>query len=320
MGIAHAVIAERGYALPGRILVCDDSHTCAAGAFNCVAMGVGEPDMIQAVTTGRTWFRVGPTIRYDLVGTLGLGVTAKDVFLTIARRHGAHSGCNVEFGGPGLGGLTLDSRRTVATMCAELGANFATFEADRRLVDHLPSVTDAPYRVHAPDADAGYLDRRVVDLAEVEPTIALPDAILDNTVEISQAVGEPIQQAFIGSCANGTIEDLGIAARLLRGRRVAPGVRLIVTPSSQAVYREAVARGYVGDLLEAGAVVTNATCGACCGAHMGVLSAGETCITSSTRNFKGRMGHASARIFMGSSAVVAASAIAGVIADPRRSL
>lgn len=317
MGIAHTVIAEQGYARPGSVLVCDDSHTCAAGAFNCAARGVGEPDMIYAVATGRTWFRLAPTIRYEIVGRLGLGTTAKDMFLTLADRFGEHANRNVEFGGPGLADMSIDARRTIATMSAELSADFATFEPDERMLDYVRARTSVPFEPHYADAHADYADVRTIDLSTIEPLVALPDAIIGNTVGISKVAGEPIQQAFIGSCANGSLEDLALAARILSGRRVADGVRLIVTPSSQAVYREALQAGYIAVLMEAGAVVTNATCGACCGAHMGVLAAGETCITASTRNFKGRMGDPTARIFMASPAAVAASAIAGVITDPR---
>lgn len=318
MGIAHTVIAERGYALPGTVLVCDDSHTCAAGAFNCAARGVGEPDMIYAVATGRTWFRLGRTIRYEFSGQLGIGITAKDAFLSIAERFGEHANHNIEFGGSGLAALSIDARRTIATMAAELSADFATFEPDPLMLDYVKARTSVAFEPQYPDSDAQYADIRSIDLSDMEPRIALPDAIIGNTVAISKAAGEPIQQAFIGSCANGSIDDLELAARILSGRRVAEGVRLIVTPSSQQVYREALRAGYIETLLDAGAVVTNATCGACCGAHLGVLAAGETCITASTRNFKGRMGDPTARIFMASPATVAASAVAGVIVDPRQ--
>ena len=317
MGIAHTVLAERGYARPGSILICDDSHTCAAGALNCAARGVGEPDMIHAVTTGRTWFRISPTIRYDFVGLLPEGVSAKDIFLGIADRFGEHANRNVEFGGPGLASLGIDARRTIATMATELSADFATFEADQTTLAYLETRCNRAIDPVHPDRDATYVERRTVDLSTLEPLVALPDAILGNTVGISQVVGQAIQQAFIGSCANGNLDDLAIAARILAGRRVADGVRLIITPSSQSVYRDALRAGYLETLTDAGAVVTNATCGACCGGHMGVLAAGETCITASTRNFKGRMGDPTARIFMASPATVAASACVGVIADPR---
>jgi 3-isopropylmalate/(R)-2-methylmalate dehydratase large subunit len=202
-------------------------------------------------------------------------------------------------------------------MAAELSAEFATFEADDVLVAHLRALGQDDITVCAPDASAQYIDRRVINLADIEPRVALPDAIIGNTVGISQAAGAAINQAFIGSCANGNLEDFAIAASILDGHRVAPGVRLIVTPSSQAIYRQALRAGYVGILSEAGAIVTNATCGACCGGHLGVLGPNEVCLTASTRNFKGRMGDPTARIFMGSVATVAASAITGIITDPR---
>jgi 3-isopropylmalate/(R)-2-methylmalate dehydratase large subunit len=313
-GISHAVVADRAYALPGTVLVCSDSHTCASGAFNCAARGIGGPDLIAAVTTGKTWYRVGEAIRYDLRGSLSPGVSAKDLFLHIAGTCGHHTNQNVEFGGPGLAALSIDARRTVAAMGAELSAEFATFEADDRLIEYVKARNAAPFTPVYPDADASYAERREVDLNQLRPLVALPDAVIRNSIPIDKVAGEKIDQAFIGSCANGTLEDLAEAARVLTGRRVAPGVRLLVTPSTQAVYAAALKAGYITTMTEAGAVVTSATCGACFGGHMGVLGPGETCITASTRNFKGRMGDPSSRIFMASPATVAASAIAGHIA------
>jgi len=316
IGIAHVVVADRAYALPGTVLVCADSHTCSGGAFNCAARGVGAPDMIYAATTGKTWFRVGETIRYDLEGKLAPGVTTKDVFLHIAGEFGEHANQNVEFGGGGLKHLSLNARRTISTMGAELSAEFATFEADDLLLDYVRKRNPAPFEAQYADADAIYKHRRTIALDRMEPLVALPDTVVNNSVAVGKVAGEKIDQAFIGSCANGTLDDLKIAAHILNGRRVADGVRLIVTPGSQEIYRDALRAGYVETLMEAGAVVTNATCGACGGGHMGVLGPNETCITASTRNFKGRMGDASARIFMASPATVAASAVAGVIAHP----
>jgi 3-isopropylmalate/(R)-2-methylmalate dehydratase large subunit len=314
-GISHAVVADRGYALPGTVLVCSDSHTCASGAFNCAARGIGAPDLVAAVTTGKAWFRVGETVRYELSGELRQGVYAKDLFLHLAGNWGHHTNQNVEFGGPGLAGLGIDARRTIATMGAELSAEFATFEADERLVSYVRERNPEPFAPVAPDADADYADRREVDLSKIEPLVALPDAVIKNSVPVGEVAGEPIQQAFIGSCANGTLDDLAEAARVVTGRQVAAGVRFLVTPGTQSVYRAALKAGYIAALIEAGAVVTPATCGACFGGHMGVLGPGETCITASTRNFKGRMGDPTARIYMASPATVAASAIAGKIAS-----
>src|SRR5581483_5466665 len=315
-GISHAVIADKAYALPGTVLVNADSHTCAAGAFNCAARGVGGPDMLYAVTTGKAWFRVGETVRYDLIGKLPAGVSAKDVFLTIAGTYGAHVNQNVEYGGPGLSSISINGRRTLATMGAELSAEFVICEADDALMQYVRERNTQPFEPAAPDPDATYHARRTIDLSAPEPLVALPDAVVNHSVRISDVAGQKIDQAFIGSCANGTLDDLAVAAKVVAGRKVARGTRFIVTPGTQAIYRAALKAGYVEALLDAGAVVTPATCGACWGGHMGTLGPNETCITASTRNFKGRMGDPSARIYMGSPATVAASALAGAIAHP----
>ena len=316
VGISHVLVTDRAYALPGTVLVCADFYTCAAGAFNCAARGVGVPEMVYAVTTGKTWFRLGETIRYDLVGRLQLGVTTKDVFLQVAAAFGDHTNQNMEFGGPGLASLSLSARRTIATQAAEVGAEFATFEADSLLLDYVRAHNPAPFKAQHPDLDAVYADRRMLDLSIIEPLVALPDAVSKNAVPVGRVAGEAIQQAFIGSCANGSLDDFALAAGIVAGKQVAPGVRFVVTPGSQAIYRDAVKAGYVATLVEAGAIVTNSTCGACAGGHMGVVGPGETCITASTRNFKGRMGDPTARIFMASPATVAASALTGFITHP----
>ena len=255
-------------------------------------------------------------MRYDLEGKLQAGVHAKDLFLHISGTYGDHANQNVEFGGDGLASLSVDARRTMATMGAELSAEFTTFECDDVLLDYLSTRTTAPFAPQAPDADATYVARRAIDLGALEPLVARPDSVIKNSVPVSQAAGVAINQAFIGSCANGTIEDIAEAARIVNGRKVATGVRFIVTPASQAIYRQALKAGYVQALIDAGAMVTPSTCGACFGGHMGILGPNETCITSSTRNFKGRMGDPTAKIYMGSSATVAASAIAGTIVHP----
>jgi 3-isopropylmalate/(R)-2-methylmalate dehydratase large subunit len=212
----------------------------------------------------------------------------------------------------------MSDRRTIATMCAEISAEFALFEFDEITAEYLEGRMDRPATPVAPDPGANYIAIRRIDLDQLEPYVVMPDAVPNNAKRLSDFKDAvQIQQAFIGSCANGKIEDLRVAADIVRGKTVAPGVRLIVTPGSQSVYLQAVQEGVVETLLKAGAVVTNATCGACFGGHMGVLAAGEVCITASTRNFKGRMGSASAKIYMGSPATVAASALAGFITDPR---
>lgn len=319
-GISHQLVADHGYALPGTVLLCSDSHTCSAGVFNCVARGVGAPDMMLAATKGETWFRVGETVRYELEGRLPTAVTMKDAFLQIAGQYGDHATMNVEYGGPGIAGLSINARKTLTTMSAELSAEFATFEPDQVMLDWVSARNPTPLDPVYPDLDARYAGVRRVNLSALEPLVAFPDSVIENSQPVAAAAGTAIDQAFVGSCANGTIDDLELVARVLEDRQVSPKVRFIVTPASQNVYREAARRGILGTLVDAGAVVTPATCGACGGGHMGVLGPNETCITATTRNFKGRMGDPSARIYMGSPATVAASAIRGVITDPREFL
>jgi 3-isopropylmalate/(R)-2-methylmalate dehydratase large subunit len=317
-GICHVLVADHGYAIPGEVLVCGDSHTCSAGVFNCAARGTGGPDMIYAAAKGETWFRVGETVRYELEGELQDDVSMKDVFLHIADIYGDHATMNVEYGGPALAHLSINARRTITTMSAELSAEFATFVPDDVMIDYVKERNPGlEFEAQYPDGDASYADVRHIDLSSIEPLVALPDGVLNNSRPVGQAAGTKIDQAFIGSCANGTLDDLAVAAKILQGREVANGVRLIITPGSQTIYRQALKAGYIEILMDAGAVVTNATCGACGGGHLGILAPGEICITASTRNFKGRMGSPESQVFMASPATVAASAIKGEIADPR---
>ncbi|AWT51201.1 3-isopropylmalate dehydratase large subunit [Mycolicibacterium smegmatis] len=313
-GIVHQVIAEQGLALPGTLLACTDSHTCAAGAFNAAARGLGPAEILQMLCTGRTWHRVPPTIRYELTGTKRPDVNGKDIFLAIADRWGDATDHALEFGGPGLDSIPMSDRRTIATQGAEVGADFAIFPADEVCLAAVRAAApDAGFQPQNPDPDAVYADIRVVDLDTMEPMVARPGTVINNAQPVSELTDVRIDQAFIGSCANGQLADLATAAAILDGQHVAEGVRLIVTPASQQVYVDAVRLGYVETLVEAGAVVTNSTCGACFGYHMGLLAPGEVCITASTRNFRGRMGSTEASIYMASPATVAASAIAGHI-------
>jgi 3-isopropylmalate/(R)-2-methylmalate dehydratase large subunit len=316
-GICHQVIAENGLARPGEVLTCTDSHTCAGGAYNTAARGLGPVEVYAIMCTGRTWFQIAPTIRYELVGDKPETISGKDIFLHIAGAYGDATNHNLEFGGPGLASVPMNDRRTIATQGAEISADFSTFPADQLCRAFLDARTDRPYDAVEPDPDAEYAAVREIDLSVLEPHVARPGRVAGNAVAISEVEPRSVDQCFIGSCANGQIEDLRIAADVLRGRRVAAGVRLIVTPASQAVYTEAVRLGYVEALADAGAIVTNSTCGACFGYHMGVLGAGEVCLTASTRNFKGRMGSPDAEIYMASPATVAAAAVAGHIIDPR---
>jgi 3-isopropylmalate/(R)-2-methylmalate dehydratase large subunit len=319
-GICHQVIAENGLARPGEILTCTDSHTCAAGAYNNAARGLGPIEVYSIMCTGKTWFQVAPTIRYELIGAKPEVVSGKDIFLHIAGTYGDATNHNLELGGPGLASVPMNDRRTIATQGAEVSADFTTFPADEICLDFLQErIGERPVPVEA-DAAAAYADVRQVDLSALTPWVARPGKVADNAFPISQLERRKVDQCFIGSCANGQIEDLRIAAEMLRGRRVAAGVRLIVTPASQTVYAQAVREGCVETLADAGAIVTNSTCGACFGYHMGLLGAGEVCITASTRNFKGRMGSPDAEIYMASPRTVAAAAIAGEIIDPQEVL
>jgi len=316
-GICHQVIAENGLARPGEVLACTDSHTCAGGAYNTAARGLGPAEVYSIMCTGRTWFQIAPTVRYELEGVKPDSVSGKDVFLHIANEYGDAANLNLEYGGPGLSSVPMHDRRTIATQGAEVSADFSTFEPDEVLTAFLDECGVSGYRSASADSDATYVDVRHVDLAALEPYVAKPGTVSHNGVPVSRLGRQRVDQAFIGSCANGQLEDLEIAANVLRGKSVAPGVRLLVTPASQAVYREAMRLGYLQDIADAGGVVTNSTCGACFGYHMGVVGPGEVCVTSSTRNFTGRMGSTEAEIFMASPATVAASAVAGYITDAR---
>src|SRR5262249_3133514 len=216
-GISHQLVADHGYALPGTLLVCSDSHTCSAGVFNCLARGVGEPDIIYSAIKGETWFRVGETIRYELEGGLSPAVTAKDAFLQIAGEHGDHATQNVEWGGSGLAGLSIAARKTLTTMSAELSAEFSTFEADEVMNEWLRARNAQPFEGVAPDKDARYAAVRKVDLSKLEPLVAFPDTVVENSRPVADAAGIRIDQAFIGSCADGTTGDLCLAAPLMGG-------------------------------------------------------------------------------------------------------
>lgn len=318
--VIHELLAQRGYAAPGRLIACGDSHTCAAGAINCAARGFGPAEMTYIWCKGETWYQVSPTIRYELKGKLPPMVGGKDLFLYIAGVYGDATGHNVEFGGEGVGSLSIPQRQSVATMCAEINAEFAIFPCDGVLEDWLRNRGDSVIDAVAPDPDAEYAETREIVLDEIVPYVAKPHFIPGNCVPVGEAEGLKVDQVLIGSCSNGRTEDIAAAAAIVKGRSVAEGTRLIVTPASQRIYLECLRLGYIETLVEAGAVVTNATCGACYGGHMGLIGPGERCLSTTTRNFKGRMGSADGEVMLCAPATAAASAIAGVITDPRRCL
>lgn len=315
-GISHQIVAENGFALPGQILACGDSHTVAAGAFNCAARGMGS-EMLYIMAKGQTWFICGPTVRFVLTGELHERIQPRDVLHHIADAYGDFANTNLEFVGEGAHTIPVPGRQTISTMCAEVSAEFALWEADDVLLTYLEGRAKAPFEPAFADPDARFAAVYEIDLSQIEPKVALPGAVPGNVKPARELRDVQVTQCFIGSCANGRLEDFAVAAEILKGRQVHPDVRMLVTPSSQAQLLEATKRGYVQTLLEAGAVVTASTCGACFGGHMGVLGDEDVCITASTRNFKGRMGSPHAQIYLGSPATVAASALTGRITDPR---
>lgn len=316
--VIHQAMVERGYAAPGRLIAGADSHTCAAGAMNMIARGFGPADITYLFCTGETWFTVAPTIKYVLKGSLPEGVMGKDVFLYIAGTYGDATGYNIEFSGPGVETLSISDRQSIATMCAEINVEFAIFPYDKKLEEFLKARGDAQINPVEADEGAEYAIVREIDLSELVPYVAKPDFIPNNCVPVTEAEGLKVDQVVVGSCSNGRIEDLRAAACIMKGRHVAEGVRFIVTPASQRIYLQAVKEGLVETLVEAGCVVTNATCGCCYGGHMGLLGHGERCISTTTRNFKGRLGAPDSEIYLSSPKTAAASAVTGVITDCRK--
>lgn len=316
-GVIHQLLAEKGYDMPGTLIACGDSHTCAAGAFNCAARGLGPADIVYIMCKGHNWYQVSPTLLYKLSGKLPDRVMGKDLFLYIAGVYGDATNMNVEFGGDGVASLPINERQSIATMCAEINAEFVIFPYDKVLENYFSERGITDYTPIAPDTDASYHKVIDIDLSSVEPYVALPHSIPGNCVPLREQAGLSVQQALLGSCSNGRLEDIALAAEMIKGKKVAKGTRFIVTPASQSVYLAALRAGYIETLVEAGAVVTNASCGACYGGHMGLLGTGERCLSTTTRNFKGRMGSAAAEVMLGSPASVTAAAITGVISDPR---
>lgn len=315
--VIHQALAERGYAAPGRLIAGGDSHTCAAGALNCAARGFGPAEITYLFCTGETWYQVAPSILYRLHGMLPPGCTGKDIFLYIAGVYGDATGHNVEFGGDGIASLSIPQRQSIATMCAEINAEFAIFPCDDKLTAYLKERGDRDICSVAADSDAVYAVVRDIDLTSMVPYVALPHFIPKNCVPVTQVEGLELNQVVVGSCSNGRIEDLRIVAQMVKGRHVAPGLRFIVTPASQRIYLQAVKEGLVEIMLEAGCVVTNATCGCCYGGHMGLLGPGEHCLSTTTRNFKGRLGSPDSEVLLCGPTTAAASALTGRITDPR---
>jgi homoaconitate hydratase family protein len=317
-GICHQVLPEQGFALPGLVIVGSDSHTPSYGALGAFATGIGRTETACTWATGEIWLRVPETMRVDLRGRFRPGVFAKDLSLKLIGDHGAEMANYkaVEFAGPAAGGLSVGARLTLANMSAEMGAKNGYFAPDATALKWLEGRARGPFTVVASDPDAGFESVLACDLDALEPQIACPHTV-DNVKPVAAVAGKPVNQVLIGTCTNRRLEDLEAAAAILKGRRVHPSVRVLVIPASWEVYREALGSGALATLVDAGCVVLNSGCGPCLGAHEGLMAAGEVCLSTSNRNFQGRMGHRDSEIYLASPATAAATAVAGVITDPR---
>ncbi len=318
MGIEHALLPEKGLTVAGDVVIGADSHTCTYGALGAFSTGVGSTDMAAGMATGKAWFKVPSAIRFYLVGKPSQWVSGKDVILHIIGMIGVDGALykSMEFVGEGVANLSMDDRFTIANMAIEAGGKNGIFPVDERAIAYMKEHSDRPFTVYEADEDAIYDEEYTIDLSTLRPTVAFPH-LPENTKTIDE-IGQDIaiDQVVIGSCTNGRIGDMRVAAEILKGRHVAEGVRCIVIPATQQVYLEAMQEGLLKTFIEAGAVVSTPTCGPCLGGYMGVLAEGERCVSTTNRNFVGRMGHVKSEIYLASPAVAAASAVAGKIAGP----
>lgn len=321
-GICHAFLPEQGLVLPGMIIAGADSHTCTYGALGAMGLGMGSTDVAGIMALGETWLRVPETLRVVYHGQLRGFVSSKDVILRTVGDIGVDGGqyMSLEFTGEGIAHMSMDARFTMCNMAAEVGAKCAIMEVDDVTRAYLKARTRAPYTAYCADEDAEYSRLMEYDLSSIDYQVALPfsPGNVKNLAELCEDVA--VDQCVIGSCTNGRIEDLAIAASILKGKKVCPGTRLIVIPATQRIYREAMAQGLLDTFLAAGGVVAPPTCGPCIGGHMGILGPGEVAVSTTNRNFVSRMGHPSSKVYLASPAVVAASAVAGRIARPEEVL
>jgi homoaconitate hydratase family protein len=317
-GISHQIAVESGLVRPGQMVTNTDSHTITVGAVGAIGCGIGVAEMAFLWAHGRLWFQVPASMKIELVGELRPGVTAKDLVLWIVKRVTARGAMynTMEYHGSGLLNLGIPERMTLCNMGVEMGAKFAVVPGDEMTRRHYAGLGIDVGAMVQPDPGATYGSSLSFDLGDVEPMVSAPNKV-DNVLGVNEFPNVAIHQAFLGTCTNGRFEDLQIAAQILGGQRVAPGVRMIVTPASRDVYVRALREGVIAALVEAGCTVTTPGCGACAGIHQGVLAADEVCISSSSRNFLGRMGNRDASIYLASPATVAASALRGRITDPR---
>lgn len=317
MGVEHALLPEKGLVAAGELVVGADSHTCTYGALGAFSSGVGSTDMAAAMATGELWLKVPEAMRFNLSGSPRDYIGGKDVILHIIGMIGVDGASyrSMEFGGGGLSSLSMDDRFTMANMAIEAGAKNGIFETDSATIEFMKDRVNRPYRSHLADCDACYTRVFDIDLSKIEPTVAFPH--LPDNVRTPKDFGDlPIDQVVIGSCTNGRLGDLRTAAGILKGKRVAKGVRVLVIPATQQIYRDALALGYIDDFIAAGCAVSTPTCGPCIGGHMGVLAEGERCVATTNRNFVGRMGHPLSEVYLAGPAVAAASAITGRLTSP----
>jgi 3-isopropylmalate/(R)-2-methylmalate dehydratase large subunit len=320
-GICHQILPEKGHVLPGELIVGSDSHTITSGAFGAFAAGIGSTDMTIVFATGKLWFKVPETIKITINGKIPPLVMGKDLILHVLQKLGA-DGANyksLEFYGDTIKQTNIESRMTMCNMSAEVGAKTAIVPPDKKTLKYLKERTEKPLKPILASEDARYSEEIDFNINNLEPQVALPPSPC-NATSVTEVEGEPIDVAFIGSCTNGRLEDISIASKILKGKQVSDSVRLIVIPASREVMVNSMKLGYLVTILEAGGIIEGSTCGPCMGGHMGVLASGETAISTANRNFIGRMGHHTAKIFLASPATVAASAITGKITNPRKML
>ncbi|MDL2324905.1 3-isopropylmalate dehydratase large subunit [Ruminococcaceae bacterium OttesenSCG-928-A16] len=318
MGIEHALLPEKGIVAAGDLVIGADSHTCTYGALGAFSTGVGSTDMAAGMATGQLWFKVPSAIRFNLVGKPGPFVGGKDVILHIIGLIGVDGALyrSMEFTGPGVAQLSMDDRFTIANMAIEAGGKNGIFPVDEKTLAYMAGRVNRPYKVYTADDDAEYEQTYTIDLSALKPTVSLPH-LPENTRTIDEMGDVAIDQVVIGSCTNGRESDMEMAAKILKGKKVAKGVRVIIIPATQAIYRTCLRKGWAEIFVDAGCVLSTPTCGPCLGGYMGILAEGEKCLATTNRNFIGRMGHPTSEIYLAGPAVAAASAITGKITNPR---
>ena len=318
MGIEHALLPEKGLTVAGDVIIGADSHTCTYGALGAFSTGVGSTDMAAGMATGKAWFKVPSAIKFNLVGEFTKWVSGKDLILHIIGMIGVDGALykSMEFVGEGVANMTMDDRFTVANMAIEAGGKNGIFPVDELAIEYMKEHSTREYTIYTADSDAVYDEEYTIDLGKLRPTIAFPH-LPENTKTIDEITEDiVIDQVVIGSCTNGRINDLRCAAEILKGRNVKKGIRCIIIPGTQKIYMQAMEEGLLKIFIEAGAVVSTPTCGPCLGGYMGILAAGERCVSTTNRNFVGRMGHVESEVYLSSPAIAAASAVTGKISCP----